>query len=44
MWDKYCCELIGYVDLGDKEINEAVLKDCELIASHSFVFLVLGVV
>ena len=44
MWDKHSGELIGYVDLGDKEINEATLKDSELVASHILVFLVCGAV
>ena len=44
VWDKHSGELIGYVDLGDKEINEATLKDSELIASHILVFLVRGAV
>ena len=44
VWDKHTGDLIGYVDLGDKEINCASLKNCESVASHILVFLVRSVV
>jgi len=44
VWDKHTGDLIGYVDLGDKELNCATLKDTQVIASHILVFLVRGVV
>ena len=40
VWDKNTGNLIGYVDLGDDDINQGVLKDCEKLASHILVFLV----
>ena len=44
VWDKHTGELMGYVHLGDGEINAATLKNTEAIASHVLVFLVRGVV
>ena len=31
VWDKHSGELIGFVDLGDEELNFATLKNCEEI-------------
>ena len=39
-WDKYAGELIGFVDLGDKEINVSTLKNVRELATHTLVFLV----
>ena len=44
VWDKHSGELIGYVDLGDDDINFATLKECDKIASHMLVFLIRSVV
>ena len=44
VWDKHTGDLIGYIDLGDKELNCATLKNSEDIASHILVFLVRSVV
>ena len=44
VWDKHTGELIGYVDLGDKEVNQATLKDTQAVASHILVFLVRSIV
>lgn len=44
MISSYSGDLIGYVDLGDKEVNLATLKNSESIASHILVFLVRSVV
>ena len=37
-------ELIGFVDIGDPELNYATLKKSDEIASHVFVFLVRSIV
>ena len=44
VWDKYSGELIGFVDLGDININYATLKNVEELATHILVFLVKSVV
>ena len=44
VWDKYSGELIGFVDLGDININYATLKNIEELASHVLVFLVKSIV
>ena len=43
VWDKHNGDLIGYVDLGDPEVNHATLKNPEAIASHVLLFLVRGI-
>lgn len=43
VFDKVTGELIGYVDLGDPEINFATLDKVDEIATHALVFLVRGV-
>ena len=40
VWDKHSGELIGYIDLGDPELNCATMKQGSSIASHILVFLV----
>ena len=44
VWDKHSGDLIGYVDLGDSEVNCATLKNTESIATHVLVFLIRGIV
>ena len=44
VWDKHTGYLIGFVDLGDTELNYASLKKSEEFASHILVFLVRSVV
>lgn len=44
VWDKHGSDLIGYVDLGDEELNFATLKDVEDIATHVLVFLIRGLI
>eukprot|EP00112_Aurelia_sp_Birch-Aquarium-sp1_P016687 Seg3808.2 transcript_id=Seg3808.2/GoldUCD/mRNA.D3Y31 product="DNA transposase THAP9" pseudo=true protein_id=Seg3808.2/GoldUCD/D3Y31 len=44
VWDKYSGELIGFVDLGDSDLNFATLKKVNTVASHVLVLLVRGVV
>lgn len=42
VFDKVTGELIGYVDLGDPEVNYATLNKIDKVASHAMVFLVRG--
>jgi len=44
VWDKHTGELIGYVDLGDQQLNYATVKNVESIASHVLVFLIRSIV
>lgn len=44
VWDKHTGELIGYVDLGDVDINYATLKNVEEIATHILVFMIRSLV
>ena len=44
VWDKYSGELIGFVDLGDININYATLKNVEKLATHVLLFLVKSIV
>ena len=44
VWDKHTNELIGFVDLGDPELNYATLKKSDEIVSHVLVFLVRSIV
>lgn len=44
VWDKHTGDLIGFVDLGDTELNYATLQKSEEFASHVLVFLVRSVV
>ena len=43
VFDKHTGELIGYVDLGDPNINYGNLEKQDEIATHALVFLVRGV-
>ena len=40
VWNKHTGELIGFVDFGDDQINEALIEDREKLATHIMVFLV----
>ena len=40
VWDKHYGELIGFVDLGDINVNFATLKNTQTLATHVLVFLV----
>ena len=42
VFDKVTGELIGYVDLGDPDINFATLDKADAVATHALVFLVSG--
>ena len=44
IWDKHSGDILGYVDLGDSELNCATLNDHDSVASHILVFLVRSVV
>ena len=44
VWDKHTNDLIGFVDLGDTELNYATLKKSDELASHVLVFLVRSIV
>ena len=43
VWDKNTGQLIGFVDFGDDQINEALIEDKEKLATHIMVFLVKSV-
>ena len=43
VFDKNSNELIGYVDIGDPELNYATFEDQRQLASHIFVYLVRGI-
>ena len=44
VWDKHSGDLIGYVDLGDIELNCSTFKKVDQIASHVLVFLIRSIV
>ena len=44
VWNKHTGELIGYIDLGDADINYATLQNSEKLASHVLVFLLASLV
>ena len=44
VWDKNSGELIGYVDLGDVNVNFATLDNVQEVATHVLVFLVKSIV
>ena len=44
VWDKHTGDLIGFVDLGDTELNYATLQNTDQIASHVLGFLVRSIV
>ena len=44
VWDKHSGELIGFLDLGDININYATLENAQKLATHVLVFLVKSVV
>ena len=43
VFDKNTNELIGYVDIGDPELNYGTSKNVEVLATHIFIYLVRGV-
>ena len=44
VWSKHTGDLIGFVDLGDVNLNYATLQETNAIASHVLVFLLRSVV
>ena len=44
VWDKHTGDLIGFVDLGDTDLNYATLQKTDEIATHVLAFLVRSVV
>ena len=38
VWDKHSGELIGFVDLGDININYVTLENSQKLATHVLVF------
>ena len=44
VWDKHTGELIGFVDLGDQDVNYATLENVQSIASHVLVFMIRSIV
>ena len=44
VWDKHSGELVGYVDLGDIDLNYATLSKVTQVATHVLVFLVRSIV
>ena len=44
VWDKYTGELIGFVNLGDPDLNYATLKNTNELATHVFAFLIRSIV
>ena len=44
VWDKHTGELIGYVDLGDTELNYATLEKTDNIVTHILAFLIRSIV
>ena len=41
VWSKYTGDLVGFVDLGDMNLNYATLQEANEIASHVLVFFIL---
>ena len=39
VWDKHSGELIGFVDLGDSNVNMATVDNLSSLATHVLVFL-----
>ena len=44
VWDKHTGELIGFVNLGDIDLNYAALQKVDKVASHVLVFLIRSIV
>ena len=44
VWDKHTGDLIGYVDLGDVDVNYATLTKVDEIATHMLVFMIRSIV
>ena len=44
VWDKHSGDLIGYVDLGDVEVNYVTLENTEETSAHVLLFLIRGII
>ena len=44
VWDKHTGDLIGFVDLGDVDLNYAALQKTDAVASHILVFMIRSIV
>ena len=44
VWEKNSGELIGFIDLGDEDLNFATFKDTSQIATYVLVFLIRSIV
>ena len=44
VWNKHTGELVGFVDLGDVELNHAVLNKVDSLATHVLVIMVRSIV
>ena len=44
VWEKSSRELLGFIDLGDEELNFATFKDSSQIATHVLAFLIRSIV
>lgn len=44
VWDKHTGELIGYVDLGDQQLNRATLENVQSVATHVLVFMLRSII
>ena len=44
VWDKHTGELVGYVDLGDTEVNLAMFDKPDTVASHVLVIMVRSII
>ena len=44
VWNKYTGELVGFVDLGDVDLNHAVLSKVDILATHVLVIMVRSIV
>ena len=43
VYDKYTYQLIGYVYLGDPQLNFSIFNDCNALASYILVFYLRGI-
>ena len=44
VWDKHSGDLIGYVDLGDVEVNNATLNTEKIFFTYLTFFLIRGII
>ena len=44
MWNQHTGELVGFVDLGDVDLNQAVLSKIDTLATHVLVVMIKSIV